>query len=753
MVTEIAKDVVVCILNTPQLSLNRWREKFKIYGNEPANSVISKWKSGKIKKMRDYSARLIIDTVTQDSELLAYENSIRVRIVEEVGIVKHYKIYSELMKMNYCEFLEYMMFKITKDELRDGTIDWNAIDFVKVKEFLAKKIDRLCGKYEMGASFDEDKDMVLVLYRKYIKGVNREYTVPVYFYDYAQFDAFMNGKVKIRRAILSIIFVTREVKDEEYLKIPQDSRVIVLSIDKFDLDSIDKYELYISDQDADENMITFLNKITEVMLKKIFAQNYIVLKEILSRNYKKEYIGKEYFFSNAGVWEYKHPVCCALEFEKVKLKELVKENRIDGSPLRILDINLTGGLFGLRLNDGEAEVTCVDAAPGCLEKIKAITEDYNKNVFNSGGKTIKIETGYIRPDNYALLKEGKEYNSKKEEYDLIILGLGSASYINDLSKFLRKISTLLSDGGKILVSVFNSQSICENSYNIENMDFIYDSNNFRHRDAKWGLYAHTYTCQEIKDIVGEQHEVNQVYSYPVISGVISENQNQQILEYMRQIDIAFANEKAKNKQVDGRGMYNIVCATRRKQNEIIQRLIEIQEYLKEQRICVEQIKHEAVYAWKSMLRALSNVGITVQRNFVKSILLYDKKNEVYFWILLFHEDKFRKEMLRAWYQENYMEYKMSKDNINLCKERQLYELKLASGSINPFAFPFVKKIVERKQKKKIVLLYDEKIGQSELEKLYSYSGDVTMTWSVKKDTFMDFVKNQKGLPFIYNSID
>lgn len=765
----ISIEVIRIICKVLPLTIDKWIMKFENFSNKqmkPSRSSVSAWMNGMREMEMDYK-ELIIKILINDTTLLDKEKKIRESIYERFGIQKWYRVFTKLSNMSYEEFLQYMILNPDTKKIHMGEIDWKQVDNAAIMNLLEEKINKSDRRYNINAKWNLERSILLLTYPYYVNGKNKEYTVSIYFCKGNVINRFCKENIwRDEDNVLSIIFVTKDVKNKEYLDILRQYSTMLISVDAFDLQGIDKYSSYVRNNKWTETQEVFFNKMAEFMLKRILEQNYIVLKEILSRNYNKDNLGERYFVSNAGVWEYKYPVRCALDFEKNLIinvakdiikkklaaevaKDEMKDNSIqetakDGTrkpnPLRILDINLTGGMYGLRLNRFAKQVTCVDTTPGCLKKIEEIIKGYNNGILETEIEIANVITGYIRPDNFTVLKG----TTKNKQYELIILGLGSASFIDNLSSFLRRISSLLTDDGKIVISVYNRNALCKNSLNIENMDFIYEEDNVHYRDASWGLYAKNYTCQDIRDIVSKQHVIEKMYSYPTISSVVSNQQDSRILDNLRKIDIYYA-ENAESTTTNGQGMYNIVCASKLDQKGIIQCFNDAQLYIRNQEIDVTEIDHQEIYSRQAMYKLLRDKNIILNKNFVKSVLVYDKRNRICFWVFLWLEDSFDKNFLISWYEKNNTEHEFSVKHIKLYREYQLSELKLASGSISPFAYPSVKEIIENERKEKIILLYNKEIEKSTERYLYSYSGNLRKTLKMKKSSFIKYIKKQDGL--------
>lgn len=745
---KLIKSVVQSIFKAVPLTEQQWRQKIIIDNTRPSISSISTWKNGSV-TMREYYRKAFVTALVSDTDLAAYEDYIRETVVRNLGIPQYRQSYYILANKSYEKFLNYVLFYITLEFIQNKKYDWSEISVSALLKLAAVKVGILSNDIRFTAKMQEDPEETLVLsYRKVIhrEMIDCKVSVRIFFEKCSskEFELFCQRfHNDCSESVVNILFVTDEVTDEVYFKAIKDYHILIRQIDSFDVDAVDSYRSYVPSvsECQGEEMTHFLNRIAEVIMKKICEMNHLILKEILCRYYDFTKVGKGYFTSNAGIWEYRYPIRRALAFEEDFLTNRLKEaaQRGYGKSLELLDINLTGALYGLRLSSRLKRVTCVDLADGSVRSVDRIIEKYNeeKEPFNEGIQN--VQTGYLRMDNLNIIGVKMPENG----FDMIVIGLGGASYINDLSGFLRKISGWLKMDGTLFISVYNQDALCRYSDQLENMDFTYNGYYFRHQGGQWHLPAILYPYSGIYNTVLNHYDIEESYSYPTMLSLISAGQDDRLLEKLKEIDKKYT----RNVQCGSdSGMFNMICARGYDKSGILQNYKVIRSYLTEQKIAVTCIRHEEITSRDIMLRALNSKGIVIVGNFVKTILIYDKKNKIYFFMIFPLEKKFSRKILKQWY-DKHPEYMMASNKIKFCSEKELKEFGLTSGSLSPFAYPVIREMELAGVRPNMILLYDQIFETAKFKDIFTYSGNLGMTYKLPLSDFLEYLKREGGITF------
>lgn len=728
------------VWSSVDFTLQQWAVKLKTEdGRIPSVSSVSEWKRGEREMGAEYR-HVFVRSLICDPDILQYQSQIRNNMMEELGLTSYHKIYFQLQQMNYDEFLNYVLHEMKPDDIQNKLICWNQLKIPDVLELMEKKINLTSDSNGRKARYPaidrKGKDIrqsLSVLYSKVIGEHEKEYMVMVSLVLDGKLNAFFRKwEGHNTDNLMHIVFITEGISDFQYQKYLRQNQAIVVTIDGYDIESLKHYEMFVPgiQMDEDDEKFKFMNCLTEVMVRKLNRMQQLVLKEILQRNFDIEQVGRRFFSTNAGVWNYQYPLRRALAFEEMQLELILKDLSKKHQQIDILDINMTGANYGIRLSKRADHVVSADVANGCVQLIEKILEKYNKDRID---KIENVKTAIIRPNNFSLLLEG----IPNKTYDLIVLGLGSGSYLDNLKGFLRTACAWLKEDGRLLLSVYNKDALCGESLNLENMDFTYNGKEFKHRGSKWEIAANLYSLEEIRKMVYSSYAIDAVFSYPTILSIVSEHQDKKVLNYLKEIDKQRAMEER-------RGMFNIICASKDEHYDVIQCFNDMRAMLVSEGIHFDEIHHNKIISLKSMKQSLEKVKGMSDDHFIKSVILYDKKNKFWFFVLLPLNKQFHKKYLMGWYSKQGIE-QVTRGCINFVEEWRFSELSLASGSISPFAYPFAKKIILEERGERAFLFYDKQLTKLRKESIFTYSGNLEMTWKISKVDFLNFIRQQEGI--------
>ena len=726
MIKVIIKEIML----TAGLNIEAWNEIFRKNpnGRSISNSSISNWRQGK-QKMGKHYIKIFIESLCEQEELRIFESAIRKRVMEFLKIKQYQKLYWDLNRMSYKEFLIYVLQELNWDNMCKCDYSWNEIPLAVLMDLCVQKARALYDKLQIWV--EKENEGLLLTYKH---GNGEKYKVIV---------GFLLGDKEIKQKCVSIsaapylikyLFVTQDVSDELYLEMLEKNNTFILKIDFYDLEDVKVLENYIVENHSmlDEQSWHFMNLIAELVLRKISEMNHVILKEILYSKFDCRKVDQQFFASNEGIWRYRYPVRRALAFEEKLIKQKIRMAAKGGrSELQILDIDLTDGLLGIRCSFGAGNVTNVGVSLRGLKTVKNIIQRYNEEKGAENEGIYNVNCAYLRLDTMKII--GAKVPEKG--YDLIILGLGGGSYIPDLDGFLRQLSMWLKNGkkdrndeGVILLSVFNRDALCFSASQAK-MDFKYDYGCFRHVEDEWLLPAKLYGYKEICRMAMKHYDLLERYSYPTVLSVVSENYQKEILEKLKEIDkdYAYGDMESAN-----RGLFHTLFLKKIYLEEVSQSYFDIKKYISEQDIVLQTIQHEEITSRSKMVRELNRHDILAGDNFIKTVVVIDERYDILVFCLLPLYKKFKKEWLKTWYDKEKIE--MVRRTIRLCTENELREMGLTSGSVSPFSYPVISKIEQKH------LICDEEIKYSTFQTLYTYSGDLEITYKIGKDSFLSFLK-------------
>ena len=220
------------------------------------------------------------------------------------------------------------------------------------------------------------------------------------------------------------------------------------------------------------------------------------------------------------------------------------------------------------------------------------------------------------------------------QVDLVILGLGSASSISNLTEYMRYVNSWLSPNGAVLISFTNADSaIVQRRYGINEY--------WRQEPMDFGLYWHTqssekvsflkyekkYSIEEAKRAVDPYVSSSSFYTYPFLSELMDPRRfSDALMQEVKRIDDEVArNEKQKSRfghYITIIGHRDTVMSDKRKRKEIHNNII---EYLEAESISYTPIVHEANIDENGWRQILIDKGHDYnQFDIVKTIILQEK---------------------------------------------------------------------------------------------------------------------------------
>lgn len=745
------KKIIKTIIDIVHHSYEQWSQFLLDSSQKPSLSTVSGWAHG-THLMRDTYRKNLKKHLLHDPVALGKEQEIRAKIMEVLKVDSSHADYFRYVECGYSAFLDYALFD-EKLDIRSST--FTNPEFKKnLLMLFENKINQISSYLGFSAAFEEVSREITLSYPYKKQGHTFHYKVDVFVYvpqlvndnrELIKFCQEIYECGKNSEAIISYVFVMGIVEDELYENILNSYRILLLPLEPNDL-NVQNYFSYIMSVPGtvlNEDVIAY-NRLAEAMLEKITKSHLIVLKEILSKNYDINQVGKNYFSLSSGVWKYKLTMKKELQFEEEILKRKVQEYKRE---LNILDLNLTGGMFGLRLSGSERKITCADVSPGCQSMMSEILEQYNKA--NNANKISHVQNAKFRLDH------GKFLGIQVPEggYDLIIMGLGSASYIPDLAGFVRDIRGLLKEKGCLFLSVYNRKAMVSPFENADNSDFKYMSNGkIQHCNTEWQLDGNLYSYKDIISLMSSQYTVLEAYSYPTLIPLLLQGQPDSVMRKVSEIDKAYAltftstNSEngdliGSNKKVfSNSGKFNIVFCQKFAENDVSK----YYQYLVNKYMGnpgVVFFNHKKALSRNELIRALNYRGIFRLELFVKAILWKDHRNELYFFVLLPLNYKIKRKTIETWGKAEGLNLKMR--DLELCTEQELIEFGFTSGSISCLSYPILDQVVKERyagsEIRRLYLLCASELVNREHSYYYTYSGNVEQGIMFENSVFQTYL--------------
>lgn len=226
---------------------------------------------------------------------------------------------------------------------------------------------------------------------------------------------------------------------------------------------------------------------------RLLKKNLLILTDKWANSYDADY-DKAYFATHAY-----------LEFEEEILKQEMK--RISKKGI-ILDLGCATGRLSVKLASSFGQVIGYDISPHMVRK--ANTRD--QKPANVTFVEADLENGIPQPDNSA---------------SLVIMNLGTASDVRDISAVLKETERVLRSGGRFFFSFYNRDAL------LYQWDFVpwpvglaAEINIHKHcLDVHFGskvlsVYARPYTPAEVKKLFPPALKLSRVLTHPTISSIL-----------------------------------------------------------------------------------------------------------------------------------------------------------------------------------------------------------------------------------------
>ncbi len=423
----------------------------------------------------------------------------------------------------------------------------------------------------------------------------------------------------------------------------------------------------------------------------------------------------------------------AIYFERNRLNEEVKEMLKDnnstslGVVMEICCPNafLTSGIF-----DKCEKIMLFTSSGQSLRMFNDINEENDEKLLSDN---LQLSLTHIHPKYIADIY-GQEIVGK---VDLIVLGFGIGSSIVNITEYLRYINSWLAPNGRIFISFINYDSVILQKqfdlYNkIETSPLLF-SDFGKHTimdNIDLLVKLKRYTLEEAKTLISTYVEVDKYYTYPFLSGLISNtNGEKNLANEIREIDKEYAlSDKCKH------GHYIIIIGRKQciQSSEINttngDKAIrhKIYDYLDSNKVDYEIIKHAMSVDTKSLLLNLLEKGEDINEfDLLKTIVFQakaDKKKKNCFQYVITLAD-------------NNLSYA---SNIRLVSEKKVTKI-FGQGSISPMVI-----LVNDGEEENVEEKYYA-VGLQNLAKEYVIfsSGSNTESIKIQSDIFIELLQKKK----------
>lgn len=253
----------------------------------------------------------------------------------------------------------------------------------------------------------------------------------------------------------------------------------------------------------------------------------------------------------------------------------------------------------------------------------------NKLETKTGNKflpaNVSLRLSHLNPE-YMMHQYSDELNGK---VDLLVIGYGTGSQIEDLIRFLRYAYNWLSEDGILFLSTYNRDAINLNQklfrdQRFERIPFNQTDYWMQTLDEQTILLkkSKTYTPEWLKSVVGRLLNTSNIsrYTYPYLSALINPDEySREVLDEIREADKSFA-QKGKHGQ-----LINIVAQKNISSNSSS---MQIRTFLKNHDIHCQFYSHTLAPDSLSLKRSLNAENISLQNSIIlKTVILQAKDNK------------------------------------------------------------------------------------------------------------------------------
>jgi len=514
-------------------------------------------------------------------------------------------------------------------------------------------------------------------------------------------------------AILSLIKPTNE-----QIQVLKPLHVTILYISEEELNSQNIIRNFYPISTKDNEYAVFANKIADNLTRRLKKLFHIVLSEIAAEKYDSEYGSN----SNLGTKS-------IMDFEEEIIESLIKEYKSDkdkSNDLVAVDVGCGTGRHSFIIADDFAKVYGFDFSPQMIEVAKQ-KKSKSKNFDNCIFCEADMEYENIRYES--------EFMGKA---DLVIASFGMGSFVEDTTNMLKRYSSWLKPGGRIIISFYNKDSILFNvtpnwrdtslsaHLDIENNTLQVQLN----PKTIFQIFCQPYDLRIDSLLKSIFNEID-TFFYPTTISLLPNSllKNEKAMAIFKSIDIDIANNP------DFRnGHYVLFCgekiSTKRKNTSYSI----VTSYLKEREVEFSELVHTNVI---SIEDAKNELGLKNYNCMVKTLLLKNQKSKDYIILCMRGDKKLNKIKLLG--HLNSIIYKnetFKLNHIKFASERELVSLGCQLGGISPFGFP---KSIKAKR------IIDIDLIKSSEQELYMGIGENDKTLKISKTDFVKLVSRYSQL--------
>lgn len=249
-------------------------------------------------------------------------------------------------------------------------------------------------------------------------------------------------------------------------------------------------------------------------------------------------------------------------------------------------------------------------------------------------ENVSLRLCHLNPE-YMMHQYPEELNGK---VNLLVIGYGAGSQINDLTRFIRYAYNWLSENGIMFISVYNKDAIVLNKHHIHDQRFeispTYIADYWTHTTSEQGSMLKRLKAYSPENFLSaflpffDQGKIS-LSTYPYISALIDPGEySREILDEIREADKLYAKKGSHGQLIN-------LIAHKRNYRDIPTDQSMVLDYLQSKGIPFDSITHMLSPDSKSLRRSLqaNNISAT-NATLLKTVILQnrDRKENGHTWI-------------------------------------------------------------------------------------------------------------------------
>ena len=464
--------------------------------------------------------------------------------------------------------------------------------------------------------------------------------------------------------IQKIVLWSNEQLDPVILQNLKDFNISVISSANTEFNNFEVITNFFPlENSKDNNYLIILNRLCNLLVKRLKKIFHMVLSEIAAPTYDTDY-GKD---SNIGTKS-------IMEFEEKIIQSVIKNYFTDKKNQKIekiaIDVGCGTGRHSFKIYHHFDKIYGIDFSQRMIEQAKQKKAEKHENISFS---VVDLEHEYIHNES--------KLNGK---IDFIIASFGMGSFIEDTAKIFRRYNEWLKPEGKIILSFYNKNSIILNmtpNWRDTSLAAHIDPDNNTLRVKLSDKIVFQIYCKpfddEINGMLQQVFKVDKVYSYPTTIALLPNNllKNQTARNIFSKIDAQISDYESY-----GNGHYVLVVATKSENSGSGEKRINkiLKKFSK-----IEKIKHAHVVNINDVKRELNLVN---EKKLLKTVILHDKKNNRYISIVLPANKRINTSVIKQLINDEDDKKEKTIKNLKLATDKEILRLGFQIGGIAPFGF-------------------------------------------------------------------